>query len=132
MSSIDPDPMAFEFSLPVWFVLAEDFTELDQEHDCKTIETVESKAFMGGFWGSSRCVLVFTDNDLAQRAVSEHPGANITPAAVYDKDTLAAVLMELLHQGWFQGVLVETTKTGTRSNRQWTLQGFIDIVLTPD
>ena len=62
----------FILGLPLWFVVDERATELAPEGHRDLIKW-DARAFCGGTVDGSKCIMLFTDNDLAERHAQRFP-----------------------------------------------------------
>ncbi len=99
------DADAFEGELPLWFVVAEGFTEPDSAGR-RRLTRLEPAAFCGGNVGGARCVLLFTDEDLAQRHAAQITTGPAVPVGMFSLAELSSVLTSF-YPNDFDSVIVD-------------------------
>lgn len=97
------DEDVFEGQLPVWFVVAKGVTEFDPGIGRLRLASAEPWAFCGGMVGESRCLAVFSDEDLAERHASRYDTAAV---CISDLAELKGLLRSFYPNG-FDSVIID-------------------------
>jgi hypothetical protein len=113
----------FEGTFPLWFVVAGEMVDVDGVNGRRRIRRTEPRACSFGVVGGQLSVLVFTDEELANRHARQVPGA--VPFGVFSFRELADLLRPL-HPTYFNSVVIDPQdKQCSRTKAQKTIPEFI-------
>lgn len=125
-----PDEYAdddFIFGLPLWFVVAEPATRLAPEGHRDLVDR-QAGVFCGGMVDGKRCVLIFTDEDLAERHARQQPGCvplgcNNAPAFIE--------LLEGYYPNDFHSVILDIDAGKPLTNKRKPIPEFVAALKKP-
>ena len=128
MSDLDFGDDEFLLTFPLWFVVMERFTELDVATNRQRLKERQPECFCWGVVESKRCILAFSDDDLADRFAKQAPG--LVPVAFSNPQEVIEML-EAFYPKDYHSVLLDMRGDQKCSKLRIPIPKFIESLRKP-